>query len=135
MTNKHPSVHMPIVLSLAAVYGEVTFPHIHDPRYREDSRFTAFRNRARIFIIPRPERATKGQRLEMTVTVRTRNGATLSQELRYPLMSEAEIQQKFRTLAGLRLDSRRVEELERRLRAMETEVDVAGFMSGLELAD
>ncbi len=135
MTNKHPSVHMPVVLSLAAVYGEVTFPHIHDPRYQEDSRFTAFRKRARIFIIPRPERATKGQRLEMTVTVRTRDGATLSQELRYPLMSEAEIQQKFRTLAGLRLDSRRVEELERRLRAMETEANVAGFMSDLELAD
>jgi 2-methylcitrate dehydratase PrpD len=135
MTNRHPSVHMPVVLSLAAVYGEVTFPHIHDPRYQEDSRFTAFRKRARIFIIPRPERATKGQRLEMTVTVRTRNGTTLCQELRYPLMSEAEIQQKFRTLAGLRLDSRRVEELERRLRAMETEANVAGFMSDLELAD
>ena len=44
-------------------------------------------------------------------------------------MSEAEIQQKFRTLAGLRLDSRRVEELERRLRAMETEANVAGFMT------
>ena len=73
-------------------------------------------------------------RLEMTVTVRARNGATLSQELRYPLMSEAEIQQKFRTLAGLRLDSSRVEKLERRLRAMETEANVAEFMSDLELA-
>lgn len=135
MTNKHASVHMPVILSLAAVHGDITFPHIHDPRYQEDPRFVAFRKRARIFIIPRPERATKGQRLEMTVTVRTRSGEALSQELRYPLMSEAEIQQKFRTLAGLRLDSGRVAKLEKRILAMETEANVAGFMSELELAE
>jgi 2-methylcitrate dehydratase PrpD len=135
ITNRHPSVHMPVILSLAAVYGDVTFAHIHDPRYQEDPRFIAFRERVRIFIIPRPERATKGQRLEMTVTVRTRKGETLSQELRYPLMSAAEMQQKFRTLAGLRLDSGRVAALEKRLLAMETESNVAGFMTELELDD
>jgi len=50
-------------------------------------------------------------------------------------MSEAEMQQKFRTLAGLRLDSGRVAALEKRLLAMETEPNVAGFMTELELAD
>jgi hypothetical protein len=69
----------------------------------------------RILVIPRPERATKGQRLEMTVTVRTRKGEALAQELRFPLMGEAELQQKFRPLAGLRLESGRVAALEKRL--------------------
>ena len=133
MTNMHTSVHMPVILSLAAVYGDITFPHIHDPKYQEDPRFIAFRKRARIFIIPRPDRATKGQRLEMTVTVRTRKGEALSQELRYPLMTESELQNKFRTLAGMRLDSGRGAALEKRLLAMESETDVAGFMTELEL--
>ena len=133
MTNMHTSVHMPVILSLAAVYGDITFPHIHDPKYQEDPRFIAFRKRARIFIIPRPDRATKGQRLEMTVTVRTRKGEALSQELRYPLMTESELQNKFRTLAGMRLDSGRAAALEKRLLAMESETDVAGFMTELEL--
>ena len=65
--------------------------------------------------------------------VRLRNGKTLQQELRYPLMSEAEIQQKFRNLAGLRLDSDRVANLERKLMAIETEDNVASLMRELEL--
>lgn len=51
----------------------------------------------------------------MTVTVRTRKGEALAQELRFPLMGEAELQQKFRPLAGLRLESGRVAALEKRL--------------------
>src|SRR5919106_4011977 len=42
MTNKHSSVHMETILSLAAVYGDITFQHIHDPKYREDPRYRAF---------------------------------------------------------------------------------------------
>jgi 2-methylcitrate dehydratase PrpD len=133
MTNQHPSVHMETILALAAVYGEITFAHIHDPRYCADPRFTAFRQRARFFIIPRPQPATKSQRLETSVTVRTRNGQTLRQELRYPLMSEAEIQQKFRNLAGLRLDKAGVASLETKLKGIEAEKNVAQLVRDLEL--
>ena len=87
MTNQHPSVHLETILALAAVYGEITFRHIHDPSYREDPRVQAFRDRARLFIIPRPEPASMGQRLDMGLTVRTRSGEVLRQELRYPLMT------------------------------------------------
>src|SRR5262249_20205077 len=90
MTNRHPSVHLETILALAAVYGEITFRHIHDPSYREDSRVKAFQDRARLFILPRPGPASMGQRLDMGLTVRTRSGAVLRQELRYPLMTAAE---------------------------------------------
>ncbi|MBI4189179.1 MAG: MmgE/PrpD family protein [Betaproteobacteria bacterium] len=134
MTNMHPSVHMQTILSLAAVYGELTFSHIHNPRYREAPEFKAFQERARIFIIPRPGRpAGMGERLEMGITVRTRNGETLSQKLRYPLMSEAEIKQKFRYLAGLRLDGNEVAGLEKKLMAIEAEKDVASLVRELEI--
>jgi hypothetical protein len=133
MTNKHPSVHLETILSLAAVYGEITFKHIHDPSYREDPRVKAFRERARLFIIPRPEPASMGQRLEMGLTVRTRSGEVLRQELRYPLMTEAEIEQKFRYLVGLRLDGRRVADLDRKLKAIEAVDDVAPLIRELEL--
>jgi hypothetical protein len=74
-----------------------------------------------------------GQRLEMALTVRTRRGEVLRQALRYPLMTEAEIQQKFRDLVGLRLDSRRVTDLDRKLKAIESVENVAPLISELEV--
>ena len=133
MTNHHPSVHLETILALAAVYGEITFRHIHDPSYREDPRVQAFRDRARIFILPRPEPASMGQRLDMGLTVRTRSGAVLRQELRYPLMTAAEFQQKFRDLVGLRLESRRVADLERQLKGIESMEHVAPLIRALEV--
>ena len=134
MLQKHPSIHLETILSLAAVYGEITFLHTHDPQYREDPRFKAFQERARIMIIPRPEPASQGERMEMGITVRTRGGEALRQELRYPLMSEEEIQQKFRNLVGLRLDSPRVADLEKKLKEVETVENVAPLISELEVA-
>ena len=133
MTHHHPSVHLETILALAAVYGEITFQHMHDPRYRQDPRVQAFRDRARIFILPRPEPASMGQRLDMGLTVRTRSGEALRQELRYPLMTMAEIEQKFRDLAGLRLESRQVADLERQLQAIESVEHVAPLIRALEL--
>jgi 2-methylcitrate dehydratase PrpD len=120
-------------IALAAVYGEITFQHIHDPSYREDPRVKAFRDRARLLIILRPEPASMGQRLDMSLTVRTRSGEVLRQELQYPLMTEAEIQQKFRDLVGLRLESRRVADLERQLKAIAYVENVAPLIRELEL--
>jgi 2-methylcitrate dehydratase PrpD len=133
MTNHHPSVHMETILSLAAVYGEITFQHIHDPKYREDSRFKDFRERARIMIIPRPQTAAQGERLEMGLTVRTRNGEVLKQDLRYPLVSQTELDEKFRNLVGLRLDSDRVADLEKKLKAIETAENVAPLVGELAI--
>ncbi|MGH8056105.1 MAG: hypothetical protein ACREOH_02540 [Candidatus Entotheonellia bacterium] len=135
MTNTHPSVHLETILALAAVYGEITFRHMHDPSYREDPRVKAFRDRARLFILPRPEPASMGQRLDMGLTVRTRRGEVLRQELRYPLMTEEELEQKFRDLVGLRLESRRVADLDRKLQAIEAVGNVAPLISELELDD
>jgi 2-methylcitrate dehydratase PrpD len=133
MTNHHPSVHLETILALAAVYGEITFPHMHNPRYQEDPRVRAFRDRARLFMLPRPEPASMGQRLDMGLTVRTRSGEALRQELHYPLMTVAEIQQKFRDLVGLRLESQRVADLERQLQVIESVENVAPLIRALEL--
>jgi 2-methylcitrate dehydratase PrpD len=133
MTNHHPSVHLPPILALAAVYGEITFRHMHDPSYREDPRMQAFRDRARIFILPRPEPANMGQRLGMGLTVQTRSGEVLRQELSYLLMTMAEIEQKFRDLVGLRMESRKVADLEGKLKAVESVENVAPLIRALEL--
>jgi hypothetical protein len=115
------------------VYGEITFQHIHDPSYREDPRVQAFLDRTRIFILPQPKPASMGQRLDMGLTVRTRSGAARRQELRYPLMTVAEIEQKFRDLVGVRLESRRVVDLDRKLKAIESVGNVAPLIRALEL--
>jgi hypothetical protein len=57
----------------------------------------------------------------------------LRQELRYPLMTEEEIQRKFRDLVGLRPESRRVTDLERKLQAIESVGNVAPLINELEL--
>ena len=57
--------------------------------------------------------------------VRTCSGEVLRQELRYPLMTAAELQQKFRDLVGLRLESPRAADLERQLQAIESVEHVA----------
>ena len=132
-TNHHPSVHMETVLTLAAVYGEVTFNHIHDPAYFQDPRCQAFQERARIMIIPRVGPASPGERLQMGITVRTRSGEVVRQDLRYPLMSDEEIQQKFRTLVGLRVSADRALDLERNLLAVEQEDNVAPLFQQLEI--
>ena len=71
--------------------------------------------------------------MDSGITVRTRDGKALREEIRYPLMTAAEIQQKFRTLAGLRLNSDRVAALERKLKAIETEENVTQLIRELEI--
>ncbi len=132
-TNLHPSIHMETVLSLAAVYGEVTFNHVHDFRYRDDPKVRGFRERVPIVIIPRPEIDTRSERLNIGITVRTRSGQELTQELRYPLMTKEEIEQKFRNLAGLRMGAEEVLELEKKIKNVETMSNVAPLVATLEL--
>ena len=132
-TNRHPSVDMESILSVTAVYGELTFNHIHRPEFREDPRVAAFLERARILIIPRPGHATRGNRLDMGMTIRTVDSQTFHQDLRYPPMDFGEIQQKFRDLAGLRLDEAEVLVLERALLEVEAVQDVGPLVSRLEI--
>ncbi len=84
-------------------------------------------------IIPRAGPANTADRLQMGITVRTRSGEVIQQDLRYPLMSEDEIQEKFRTLAGLRMSADRVLDLERKLLAVEQVENVAPLFQQLEV--
>jgi 2-methylcitrate dehydratase PrpD len=132
-TNQHPSVHMETILSLAAVYGAITFDHIYDDSYRADPRYQAFRQRVPIIIIPREGAETRGQRLNSVITLRTIRGEVFRQDLRYPPMNEEELKQKFRALAGRRLEESRVLDLERQLLSIDTVSDVAPLVGQLEL--
>ena len=132
-TNQHPSVHMETILSLAAVYGEITFDHIHDDTYRADPRYLAFRQRVPIIIIPREHAETRGQRLNSGIAIRNTRGEVFRQDLRYPPMNEEELKKKFRNLAGRRLEASQVLELERQLLSIDTLLDVAPLVRQLEL--
>ena len=59
----------------------------------------------------------------------------MTQDLRYPLMSEDEIRQKFRTLVGLRTSPEQALELERSLLAVEESDNVAPLFQQLEIAE
>ena len=132
-TNQHPSVHMGTILSLAAVFGDVTFEHIYNETYCADPAYLSFRSRVPIIIIPREGMATRGERLNSGLIVRTIRGDVFQQELRYPIMDQEELIQKFRGLVGRRLPDTQVLELEQRLLGIEAEPDVAMLMNQLEL--
>ena len=134
LTDHHPSIHTETVLSLAACYGEYTFKHAHDLGYCRDPRFVAFRKRARVTIVPREGPSDRAHRLQANMTVRTRGGGVFQQEVNYPLMTQPEIEQKFRELAGLRLDSARTMDLDRKLKEVEKMDNVAKLVSDLEIA-
>ncbi|MBI4303775.1 MAG: MmgE/PrpD family protein [Chloroflexi bacterium] len=128
-TLKHPSVYLPTILSLAAIFGEVTFRHIHEATYFQDKRVEAFKER--IKLLPQPE---TGSRLETTVRVRTKDGKLLSERLRYPLMDEKELQAKFRYLAGLRVDEGKVLDLEKKFKGIEVVANVSPLIEELGIA-
>ncbi|MFC1533372.1 MmgE/PrpD family protein [Thermodesulfobacteriota bacterium] len=130
-TFKHPSVYLPTILALAAVFGDVAFQHINDPYYYQDPRVEIFKER--IKLLPEPVRSSFGKRLETDIRVRTHSGKVLSNQLRYPLMSKEELQQKFRSLVGLRVDQNKILDLERKLNGIEAVDDVAPIISELEL--
>ncbi|MDI7259738.1 MAG: MmgE/PrpD family protein [Thermodesulfobacteriota bacterium] len=130
-TLKHPSVHLPTILSLAAVFGELNFQHIHESKYYEDPRVEAFKERVKL--LPEPGWSSPGSRLEVTVRVRTRSGEVLNQGLRYPLMSAEELQHKFRSLVGLRVNQEKVLDLENKLKNIEAIDNVEPLFSELEI--
>ena len=134
VTDHHPSIHTETVLSLAACYGEYTFKHAHDLGYCRDPRFEAFKKRARVTLVPRQGRSHRVHRLESNMTVRTRDGREFQQVVNYPLMTPPELEQKFRSLVGLRLDETRTMDLDRKLKSVEQMDNVAQLVSDLEIA-
>ena len=71
----------------------------------------------------------------MRLRIHTRNGKVLSEELKsdLPSMSEEELQRKFRTLAGLRVNHKKVLDLEKKLKDIEKVNNIAPLVSELEL--
>ncbi|MFC2024789.1 MmgE/PrpD family protein [Chloroflexota bacterium] len=132
-TLKHPSVYQPTILSLAAVFGEVGFQHIHDTRYYQDARVEAFKERVKL--LPQRTQGTATSPLQMQLRIRTHNGEVLSEALPlgYPSMNEEELQCKFRTLVGLRANEKKVLDLERKLKGIEEVNNIAPVISELEL--
>ena len=133
-TNQHPSVHMETILSLAAVFGEVTFDHIYGDSYQADPKYQEFRQRVPIIIFPRAGVATRGERLNSGIIVRTIRGEVFQQELRYPPMDAEELKLKFRLLAGRRMEQAQVSNLESQLLSIDAQPDVALLVEQLELA-
>ena len=132
----HPSIHTETILLLAACYGEYTFKHAHDPRYCTDPRFVAFKKRVGITLVPREgiNLAGRSWRTKAGMTVRTRDGSEYQTEANHPLMTQSDIEQKFRDLVGLRLDKARTLDIDRKLKEVEAIYNVAKLVSDLEIA-
>ena len=132
MTNHDPSVHLETILALAAVYGEITFQHIHDPAIGK-TRGCRPSGPGSYLHSPEARAGQHGAAVGHGLDRAHPSGEVLRQDLRYPLMTAAEIQQKFRDLVGLRLESRTVADLERQLQGIESMEHVAPLIRALEL--
>ena len=134
IVDRHPSIHTETVLALAACYGEYTFQHAHDLSYCKAPRYVDFLKKTRIILVPRAGPSVRAHRLEAKMTVRTRDGRVLQQEVNYPLMTPSELEQKFRALVGFRLGDARTLDLDRKLKGILQADNVANLVSDLEIA-
>ena len=133
-TDHHPSIHTETVMSLAACYGEFTFSHAHDLSYSSDPRFLDYKKNLRITITPRKGASSMAHRLQGEMTLRMRDGRTLTQTMSYPQLTQEELDNKFVELAGLRLDKNRVQVLADQLKNIEQLDSIVPLVDGLGIA-
>ncbi len=136
LTDHHQSIYTETVISLAACYGDYTFRHAHELSYVTDPRFVAFRKRVPFTVVLRegPGADNRAHRLQAGITVRTVDGKTYQQQASYPLMTQEELEHKFKALAGLRLDAAKTAALDRKLKDVAGMDNVAKLVSDLQIA-
>jgi hypothetical protein len=67
------------------------------------------------------------------MTIRTKSGDVFHQDVNYPLMTQADLEQKFHELVRLRVDEARTVELDRKLKSVEAMANVAALVADLEI--
>jgi MmgE/PrpD N-terminal domain len=120
-------------IALAAVYGEITFQHIHDPSYREDPRVKAFRGPGTSLDHPTARASQHGAAAGYEPDGADPQWRGAAPGAAVPPDDRGRDPAEVPGSGGLRLESRRVADLERQLKAIAYVENVAPLIRELEL--
>ncbi|MBM3941630.1 MAG: MmgE/PrpD family protein [SAR202 cluster bacterium] len=127
----HPSIEGKDVLALAAVYGGRGFKETYTPSACQNPEVQSLRER--ISVSPRKEWSGHEDHFRTVVTLKTRNGRTLREEVRYRYMDDADLDAKFRDLVTLRAGEAKARELAPALKGLDTAANTAEVMQLVEM--
>jgi 2-methylcitrate dehydratase PrpD len=126
----HPSIEGKDVASLAAVYGGIGFVETHNEKYFRSPAVLAMRER--INILPREDWRGEG-RFHAIVTIKTKDGREFQRDSNYRLMTEEDVEAKFRSLVGMRAGEAKAQELAAVLKGLDQARNIGDVMSSLQL--
>lgn len=127
--SRHASISALSVCSIAAAHGKLDFYRLHDPAGAMDE--AAFEMQQRVKFVGREDWKSMEAGRHAIVTITTRAGEALSEEVWHQPMTRAELDRKFDDLAVPRFGEARTRRVGALLRALDRAASVKDLMNEL----
>jgi 2-methylcitrate dehydratase PrpD len=128
-TTRHASISALTVCAIAAAHGKLDFYRLHDPAGAMDAQ--ALDMQQRVKFVGREDWTGMEAGHHAIVTIRTRDGRTLTEEVWHRPMNSAELDRKFDELVVPRFGAEKCAAVARQLKALEGAASVKPLMAAL----
>jgi 2-methylcitrate dehydratase PrpD len=128
-TTRHASISALTVCAIAAAHGRLDFYRLHDPAGAMDD--AAHEMLPRVKFVGREDWTDLEAGRRAIVTIQTRRGQTLTEDVRHRTMTGEELQKKFDALVIPRFGRDKTGEVTRLLLSLETAASVKPLMTAL----
>lgn len=128
-TTRHASISALSVCAIAAAHGRLDFYRLHDPTGAMDD--AARDMQARVKFIGREDWTDLQAGHHAIVTIRTRAGHSLTEEVWYRPMDASELEQKFQGLVTPRFGEERARRIEHLLKRLDSAANLTPLMGEL----
>ena len=129
-TTRHASISALTVCAIAAAHGKLDFYRLHDPAGAMDAAAIEMQNRVRF--VGRDDWTDLQAGHRAIVTIRTRGGGTLTEEVRHRPMDAAELDRKFRDLVEPRLGGEKTGTVGVMLKRLDSGANIRPLMEALQ---
>lgn len=129
-TTRHASISALSVCAIAAAHGKLDFYRLHDPAGAMDA--AARDMQGRVKFVGREDWTDLQAGHRAIVTIKTRAGRTLSEEVRHRPMDASELDTKFHGLVTPRFGEAKARRLERLMKRLDAAASVKDLMAELE---
>ena len=128
-TTRHASISALTVCAIAAAHGKLDFYRLHDPAGAMDA--AALDMQKRVKFVGREDWTGMEAGHHAIVTIRARDGRTLTEEVWHVPMNAQELDSKFDALTVPRFGAEKSANVARQLKALETAASVKPLMAAL----
>ena len=128
-TTRHASISALTVCAIAAAHGKLDFYRLHDPAGAMDAQ--ALEMQQRVKFVGREDWTGMEAGHHAIVTIRTRDGRTVSEDVHHRPMNATELDAKYDALAVPRFGAEKSARIARELKALEGAASVKPLMTAL----